>query len=401
VVSKGSVPAILGFAVASGARSQAASGTQVSVRGNLVGWLDLIKNQGFIASYEDDAPFVRGLRRVSYSLTLNTDPNSDAAASPAGLGGFTPEAIRTQLKETQQQLAGYSIRFAIVDQRDPRTAANRAAVATQLEATEVGVLRADDFTKVLFNSREYNREWLPETAKLLNNLGLSEATMKAILYRQIEVMRRLALSRIDHFNERVGNALSALQAFDAARVRVFEAMQKRPLVAFEYVNARAPNLPERSTLRLVAEGQWGPRIDLTANGAVTLQHAGSTAGPSPVDLGGVRDVQVAAQLEVPLGNAQQRVASIGGIGTPVVGVAYLSEKLNDVGIVSFAGNSFTLEPGWIHVVQASLTIPVKGSGIKIPLSVSVANRSELIKEKTVRGHIGLTLDLDVLSALRR
>jgi len=39
--------------------------------------------------------------------------------------------------------------------------------------------------------------------------------------------------------------------------------------------------------------------------------------------------------------------------------------------------------------------------MKIPLSLSLANRSDLIKEKTVRGHIGVTFDMDVLSALRR
>ena len=85
----------------------------------------------------------------------------------------------------------------------------------------------------------------------------------------------------------------------------------------------------------------------------------------------------------------------------MLGVAYLSQKLSETAAVSFAGNTFTLEPGWIHVLQAKLTIPVKGSGMKIPLSFSVANRSDLIKEKTVRGHVGLTFDLDVLSSLRR
>ncbi|HNH83997.1 MAG TPA: hypothetical protein PL157_16620, partial [Acidobacteriota bacterium] len=48
--------------------------------------------------------------------------------------------------------------------------------------------------------------------------------------------------------------------------------------------------------------------------------------------------------------------------------------------------------------QVKLTIPVKGSGVKIPISVTFANRTELIKEKEVRGNIGITFDLDSIFA---
>ena len=96
-VSKGAVPAVLGFAVENGALTQAVSGTTVTLRGNLVGWLDLVQNQGFIAAYQDDSPIVRQLRRVSYSFTLNTDTGTGADASASGLGGFSPDAIREQL----------------------------------------------------------------------------------------------------------------------------------------------------------------------------------------------------------------------------------------------------------------------------------------------------------------
>jgi hypothetical protein len=41
-------------------------------------------------------------------------------------------------------------------------------------------------------------------------------------------------------------------------------------------------------------------------------------------------------------------------------------------------------------------MPVKDSGIKVPISITASNRTELIKEKDVRGSVGLTLDLDTL-----
>ena len=142
LVSKGAVPGILGFAVENGALTQSTSGTTVTFRGNLVGWLDLLKNQAFIASYQDGSRFVRTLRRVSYSLTLNTDTG---AVQPASSGPpLTPDAIRALLKQTREQLAGYSVRVAIVDQRDPRTAANRAAIATLADTQLARVLQADN-----------------------------------------------------------------------------------------------------------------------------------------------------------------------------------------------------------------------------------------------------------------
>lgn len=64
IVSKGAVPGILGFAVENGALTQTTSDTTITLRGNAVGWLDLLKNQEFIASYQDGSSFVRALRSV-------------------------------------------------------------------------------------------------------------------------------------------------------------------------------------------------------------------------------------------------------------------------------------------------------------------------------------------------
>lgn len=46
--------------------------------------------------------------------------------------------------------------------------------------------------------------------------------------------------------------------------------------------------------------------------------------------------------------------------------------------------------------QAKLTIPLGNTGIQFPISVTVANRTELIKEKEVRGQFGFTFDFSKL-----
>nr|MBA2305642.1 hypothetical protein [Acidobacteriota bacterium] len=68
-VSRGAVPSILGFAVEHGALTQSSNATSATVRGNAIGWLDLLKDQDIIASYDDDSALVRNLRRLSYSFT--------------------------------------------------------------------------------------------------------------------------------------------------------------------------------------------------------------------------------------------------------------------------------------------------------------------------------------------
>jgi hypothetical protein len=403
LVSKGAVPGILGFAVENGALTQTTSGTTVTLRGNLVGWLDLLKNQDFIASYQDGSSFVRGLRRVSYSLTLNTDTGGSATPAPSGAAALTPKAIKDQLDKTKQQLAGYSVRVAIVDHRDPRNAANRASIATMADTQLVELLRSDNAFASVLTSPDYTDRWLEGTTNALSDpsVRLTIADIQRILYQRLEEMRLLMLSRVDNFNDEVARNLLAQQAYDKARQRLFAAMRKRPLFAFEYVNARSKDLPDSSTLRFIAEGQWGSRVDVTANAAVTLQNSGSVPLPQPTEVGGRRDLQMAGELDVPLGSLEKRLGAGTGISAPVFAVAFLSQKLTDRAAASFAGSSFTVEPGWVHAVQAKLTISVKGSGVKIPLSLSYSNRSELLKEKDVRGHIGVTFDADVLSSVVR
>ena len=404
LVSKGSVPGILGFAVENGALTQTTSSTTVTLRGNLVGWLDLLKNQDFLLSYQDGSGFVRSLRRVSYSLTLNTDAGESASEpAPTGVAALTPEAIRAQLEKTRQQLAGYSVRVAIVDRRDPRTAANRASIATLADTQGVELLKADNAFDDFLRSAEYTRKWLPETVDQLSDptRPLTIAQIQRILYQRLETLRLLMINRIDGFDDEVARNLLALDAYDKARRRLFDTIRRRPLFAFEYVNEQAKDLPNSSTVRFIAEGQWGSRVDLTANAAMTFQHPGSVPLPQPTEVGGRRDWQVAGQMDIPLGNLEKRVSAGTGIGAPVVGVAFLLQDLTDRAAVSFAGNTFTVESGLIFAVQGRVMLSVKGSGVKIPLSLSYANRTELLKEKDVRGHVGVTFDMDVLSSVVR
>jgi len=419
LISKGTVPKFFGFAVENGALTNSTSGTSTTFRGNLVGWVDLVRNQGFIESYDDNAKVVNQLRRISYSFTL--DSSRTPAVTQTG-GGDRPslDALKSEIRQTGQQLANYSFRVAILDKRDPRTKENREGIFDFLDKNAKAFLDSRSFLTDCFldavfyqghpdlcgttpvggqSLPDFFADWQRPTTQRLSPGGLSRNDIILIFHDQVEQLRKVMVERMPNFQSMVEAALDAADVFDKKRLDLFKKMQKQPLVAVEYVNTRLPTLPDLSTVRLIAEGSFlNAKLDLTGNVAFTIQNAGTVLTPALQRLGGLRDFQVGAQGEIPLSSLTKSISQGTGIGTLSLAFAYLSEHLTDKSAVSFAGYDFMADPGWIHAAQVKLTIPVKGSGIKIPLSFSVANRTELIKEKDVKAHIGITFDMDALVA---
>ena len=226
---------------------------------------------------------------------------------------------------------------------------------------------------------------------------LSTADVERVLYTQLEALRALMDSRIPTFADDVATFVTARNVFYNGRAQLFARMQKRFVMAAELVRSRPAAVPASSTYRLVAEGRPGSGAwNVTGNAAITRQDAGTVFVPEARDTRGWRDMQIAVQAERLLGRGDPCASA--GAGHPALAFEYLLQDLRENATVTFGGFQYTVEKGRVHVAQAKLTIPVKGSGVKVPLSVSIANRTELLREKNVRGHIGVTFDMDVLTA---
>jgi hypothetical protein len=398
LVSKAAVPRILAFAVEHGAATETADATSATVRGTAIGWLELLRRQG-LPSAGDGGRTERYLRRISYSFTFN------AAPTPAAATEERPdrEAIDAHIDKNQRQLTAYSVRLSLLDQRDPRRPDNRGSGQALLRVAGREVQAATSIMDPVVTTTTY-REWLNETKLALSTPSpMLRAELERVLYDRLEELRRIMVREIPDFDSGVARFVAATMAFDTARAAWFQQMQQRFVLAAELVRTRPPSEAGTSTYRLIGEGRVGrTSLDLTVNVAFTRQDAGMALVPEPVDTEGWRDIQLGLQAELPLGKRPSITDEAAGVGRPALAFEYLSRKLFDTAVVTFAGHDFSVEPGWIHALQARVTIPMKGSGVKIPLSVSVSNRTELLKEKNVRGHIGLTFDLDVLaSAVRR
>ena len=139
---------------------------------------------------------------------------------------------------------------------------------------------------------------------------------------------------------------------------------------------------------------------------LTLNLSGSIYDslPAGVTVSRWRDAQAAGQIDIALGQ-------IGSLTTPTFSAAGYFQYMRDPALITIGsgdlapGTNIQLpntaatllaKPGNTAIGQIKLTFPMKNSGISIPLAVTWANRTDLIKANDVSGHFGLSFDLDSL-----
>lgn len=378
LVSKGSVPSILGFAVDSGALLKSSSGSTVTFRGNIIGLAKALADKGFISGYDEDSSAARFLRRTSFSLSYDPTRGQEP-------GVFTG---------SRQQLAGYSVRLDIYNKRDARNPAYKkdwtdflSSASEALVAQTDSSLRAmTDIAKVQSGPLAWNDPTL-QSWFVITNDALRTATPD-----QVE---QVFLERLSNVPNGLSEAtLAELHSFDIrfkgwldARENILDKIARAPIVTFEYTAERPLNAPDLSKFQLIAEKGLKGKSEFTFNGLVTIFNQ----KPAMASASRIRDFQFALQFDVPFGELGL------GIGKPVLSFAGRYERLMSDAMIS---NSMVAKntKGDIGVGQVKLTIPVKNSGVRIPLSISYATRTELIKEKQVRGNFGFTFDLDTMFA---
>jgi hypothetical protein len=376
LVSKGSVASILSTALDTGGLLKSLNGSTMTLRGNLVGLAKAIAARGFISGFDEDSPVTRFFRRTSFGLGF--DPNRLVTT---GLGIVTGN---------KQQFSNVSFRFDIYNKRDSRLPRYKRDwdnfLANQSEA-----LVAQTQASLLALTNPSNNTW--NDAALQDWYVLADNAIRAADGNQVEAIFR------DQLNKAPTNLSSTtageLRSFDKRfkawldeRESILDRIAKAPIVTFDYTYDRPQNASSLSRFNFIGEGGFGPRLDLTFNGAITIFNT----RPLVPNQGRVRDFQFAGQFDVPFGEVGL------GLGKPVLSFAGRYERLMSDATTA-AGTFAPNTRGDIGVGQLKLTIPVKNSGIRIPLSFSFANRTELIKEKETRGNFGFTFDPDTLFAI--
>ena len=89
-----------------------------------------------------------------------------------------------------------------------------------------------------------------------------------------------------------------------------------------------------------------------------------------------------------------------GVGKPALTVSGLAMHLHQqpLGVPLMVNSVAVDRSGTIGLFHTKLTVALKDAGVHIPLALTISNRTELIKEREIRGNIGVTFDVDKLVA---
>jgi len=384
LTSKGNVPEILGFAVENGALTQSQSGTTVTFTGNPVGIIKALGAKGYLDGYADDDPLTRRIRDFSFSVSFDTSRGNNQ-------GTFTGDA---------QQVSAYSFRYALLNRRDPR---NNIYTGKWLALAEGSGRSATVNENRIFAALTEKKEghfvhqefvdWITSTNAKVKEAasGATDLEVANNIEQAISNQLFVELNKVQGSLDDVlvlANAYSQSQAqFLTDRQAILDLATKGSIVTFEYVNDRQLKAPDISNFKFIAEGNAGSKADLTANLSFAVLNQVPQVEPSANRL---HNVQASGEVDIRAGD----VAHLGSVVLTMSGM--YKRQLNNT--ITSSGVVTPNTKGDFAVGQFKITIPVKGSGVKIPFSFSVANRTDLIKETDVRGSFGFTFDLDSIFA---
>lgn len=386
LVSKGSVPALLGLAVENGALTQSVSGTSVTFRGKPADIVKALAKKDYIQSAitPADDPLQRFLGALSYGITFDTKLGNTP-------GTFTG---------SRQQVTDFSFRYEVCNRRDPRHPMYREQwkMLTDALGTPLASNLAN-LTEALVNHPAYE-SWV-------------EAATNAVAAASKDDVPRVLRSQMDIFSATVANepavaaairtASDSLDSFVAERRRIIDRIAKSAILTLEYENKRQENaamdagvmpmgkkIPSLSSATLIFARGFVGDAEFTMNATATFFNSEPVVSRASA----LRDFRVSGQFDVPLREIQK-------VGRPVLTFSglFLSLRREPLGQKVEVNGTAVTAKGNVGVAQAKFSIPIKNSGFAIPLSVSWASRSEYLPDKKdVRGNFGITFDLDKLFA---
>ena len=296
----------------------------------------------------------------------------------------------------RQQLSALSFRYEFVNHRDPRlkryereweefVANEGVRLGAQIFATTLAINNFGTRTSPMSFKDPALQAWLDQTNTLIAAAGADPDELERILRSQTEALPVKLVS--EETIHAVTDYARQFQAYTEMKNKLLDWIANARVFTVEYTNDRSVNAPDTSNFNFIAATGTGRHIDLTANGSFTFFNKPLAASPTAPRSKRMRDFQFAGQIDIPfnLGNAGQFDFWFSGRYERL-----LEDAMTPAGIL------MPNTSGDIAVGQFGLNIPIKGLGMKFPVSLTFANRTELIKEKEIRGNFGFTFNWDTL-----
>jgi hypothetical protein len=391
------LPAIFGVAIEDGAITRTISGTTITIKVNPAG-LFCAANPAVAAGVarRDDESCRTLWNRIGLTASFDTtrgEKKTELASLKTLDNQFSELTVRAEILNHRKATGARFQRF-FRDELDAERARAQAFVdknaVTMTDLVRLGIL--DDIEARL---------------KALTGAGTWSAMSESGRVTAIEAEVKSALSKVPmdpaafgeqrrlwvetlRSNRRLQNAIAN------AAVLTAEYAYRRADVAAEAIGSIVPKggrPPSLHAFTVVFARGWGDKqLDVTTNAGLTLFDE-KRQGMS----GTFRDARLAAESKF-------KLRDLAGYGAPTLSFAGLYQFLNQeplgLGITAFTGASIK-ERGHIRLLQIKLEFPTANNAVRIPLSFTASNRSELIKESDVRGQFGVSFNLDALFAEKK
>lgn len=405
--SKGSVPWLLGLAEEYGGLTQSVSGSVTTVNGNIANIIKAINTKDYQASFNawPHNELLSLADHASFSLAFNTGTSSSSTSTSASPSAFSSATAHIDL----------------YNHRDPRDAKWTKAWASwaNTPANNLPQTGQDFQSEVEKKFKEEYSGWQKNALTTLSQLDTYLKTTKDTSADQdTEISKRLS-TVWSSFNSQVCSLESkdpalldantkydkALDAYERDYKSVQSQINNSPVFSFEYTftNQASVALP-KSTTQTYSIGTTAPDLSnfnfifefplskdgstqFTANAGFTL----FTAPSAQLKLTPVRDFKVTAEADYPLPSIV--VLSKSTLSLSMLVQDLLQEPLGQQVTVNGVAVTST---GTIVLGQAKWTFPAGTSGVTFPVSFTASNRTDLIKETTVKGSIGVSYNLDSL-----
>jgi hypothetical protein len=388
---------VISVATEYGAINQAVSGNTTTLRGNLAGVAGFFVGDPYLGCTSLAVGCTPGSRLArSFSASISIDAASSGSKTVTGINAATGASATTSIFSSGSRMSAWGARYDFMHKTLYDTkkyaefarAVQAAAKSSQEQALNdsfqdlmgevVSAMGRDTFIAALQNA--------------------APGTLWDVLQAQLDVLASALVAKNPQIMTKVQAAANAIQASFLQRDEILNELQDNKF-SVEFSGVHPLGQPNLSNLRLIYSKQpiKGPLL-LTFNGAVEWYDT----VPTGVKVSKLRDVQLAAQLDRQLGTIPQ-------LGPAVLTLAFYYQWMQDSALITIpAGNTVpgtgiilpgaasTLlgTKGNIEVGQLKVTIPIKSGMIKVPISFTWSNRTELINESDKRGQIGLTFDLD-------
>ena len=423
---------VLSIATEYGALTQSTSQQTTTASGSIGGIPAALHEQGYFSECTTrilaDTPCLRSgaldlLSRISYSISFPSGAlSSTTVATPAGSSSGTAQQVTT----TSQDHSVSAFGFKWVAIRAPLSASRIQTAIDDISknpALEAMAKASASLADIQFDPTY--QAWLSAEADALGTLADRDTSGQAVL-NQWEKLGTELVSAMDAVanNPVAGTPATVVSSASALAIaynkqlgaeemaNVTQQLAQPPILSIAYDNNRPTGQPSNSVVRGIFQktfekmsGKTSEQIaTLTINGAVSFYNSNQSDVPGA---GYLRDVQIAGEIghdfnvnSSALGQLSFTLSTAGYYqfqsspailnvtpGAPVDGVTF-------VGLPSTATKAFA-EKGNLGLWQLKITTGT-GSAIKVPLSVTFANRTELITQPTWKAQIGVSYDFDSL-----